>query len=265
MRHLARARRRRPRLKPEWKRPREIVQTLARAGGNNQRCGKGNLGPAHATGAGWQRNPRPSAKETAACRKASPQRTQSVQSVIRSALRSWARRPGKSQSRVPRDGQLRHRQSVGKRRGGTCGLSGCAPTGANRTRSSWSASRAARAIAKWPRCGGSKLPPKNATRPPATSQCASLHRTWPVGSSIYRKVRSTGRSGYNRNVNALPRLHCLALAGLVVSCWPCRSTTRPRPSPARSTRSGIAASSTTAPTPKSPRCRWRPLGSRATC
>ena len=50
-------------------------------------------------------------------------------------------------------------------------LSGCAPTGAKSTASSRNASRAARATARWPRCGGSKLPPKNATRDPLCQTC----------------------------------------------------------------------------------------------
>src|SRR5258708_34339608 len=51
---------------------------------------------------------------------------------------------------------------------------GCRPTGAKRTWSRSKTSAAAAAIAVWPWCGGSKLPPKRATR------MAILSRTAPA-------------------------------------------------------------------------------------
>src|SRR5258708_36550220 len=48
--------------------------------------------------------------------------------------------------------------------GAPSGFSGCRPTGAKKTPSRSNTSAAAVAMAIWPWCGGSKLPPKRATR-----------------------------------------------------------------------------------------------------
>ena len=79
--------------------------------------------------------------------------------------RLWAHRPARlrmpGRPRWPAGSSPRDPQSQPSR---PAASSGCAPTGAKSTVSSPSAAPAARATARWPSCGGSKLPPKNATR-----------------------------------------------------------------------------------------------------
>ena len=132
------------------------------------------------------------------------------------------RRWGASASEISNPGSPAMASSVMARRSGNgavepSGLSGCAPTGANRMRSRFRAARAARATARWPRCGGSKLPPKKATRPP---------RQLGAGRDMFAYLGRDPFIDLNRNVQDRGQIQSfsmrflialLALAGGVVS------------------------------------------------
>ncbi len=76
------------------------------------------------------------------------------------------------ESRLAFDGKARHCQTVVEARYRTLRLERLRAHGGEEHGVEPNAARAARATARWPRCGGSKLPPKNATRKAARKSSA---------------------------------------------------------------------------------------------